>query len=192
MDLEDGYKHNIISYKKISNLFKSIIEAPSGKSNFNSIDKIDDKNEKIGYLRAKVITSLVNQVAEKFIEKEQEILKGEFDGQLINYIESKDEMDEIDELSEDKIYNQNEVLQIEAAGFKVLPGLLHNFIMAIKDDKNRKYKKIKKLIPDEYILDYEKKPYEAIMSITEYVAGMTDNFAVDLYRNISGIELPNY
>lgn len=83
-------------------------------------------------------------------------------------------------------------MQVEAAGFRVLPGLLDIFLYALKESDNDGSKKVLQLIPDEYKLDYYEKPYEAILSIKAYVAGMTDAFAVDTYRNLTGIQLPNY
>ncbi len=84
------------------------------------------------------------------------------------------------------------MLQIEAAGFEVLPGLLDTFLFALKENKKESSKKILQLIPEEYKFDYEGQPYDAIMSITTYISGMTDKFAVDTFRNIRGIQLPNY
>ncbi|MBA4418071.1 MAG: dehydrogenase, partial [Syntrophus sp. (in: bacteria)] len=84
------------------------------------------------------------------------------------------------------------VLEVEAAGFQVLPGLLDSFLYAAKEPKKASSERVLRLIPKEYIFDFSKNPYEAIMSLTTYIAGMTDTFAVDTFRNLRGIQLPNY
>ncbi len=96
-------------------------------------------------------------------------------------------------MSRNEIYSHRPVQQIEAAGFQVLPGLLDAFLTALVDRKNKaSSKKVLSLIPEEHKFTYEENHYEAILSITTYVAGMTDTFAINTYRTLQGIQLPNY
>jgi dGTPase len=192
MDLEDGYKHGMITYAIASELFKEICDAPSGKTDISNIRNIKDEREKVGYLRAKAINSLIHQMATVFLDNESVILQAKFDQQLCKIIESNEVMERIINISVSQIYSHRPVIQVEAAGFQVLPGLLDVFLTALKDIKKESSKKILQLIPAEYKFDYEKEPYEAIMSITAYIAGMTDTFAVNTYRTLQGIQLPNY
>ena len=127
-----------------------------------------------------------------FLEKEKDILSGKFDKSLIKLIPGEGIMKEIYDISFFQIYSNKSVLQVEAAGFQVLPGLLYIFLNAIKNNEKESSKKILNILPDEYIFDYKKEPYNAIMGALTYVAGMTDQFAVDTYRNLKGIQLPNY
>lgn len=192
MDLEDGYKNGLVTYEKAAHYLISIAHAESGNTTINSLDKIIDREKKIAYLRAKAINSLANQTAGVFLDNEDKILTGEFDEPITTMIESYQLLKEILELSREEIYTHKPVIQIGAAGFQVLPGLLDTFLSALKDNKKSRSKMILKLLPDEYIFDFQEEPYEAIMSITGYIAGMTDTFAVDTYRNLMGIKLPNY
>lgn len=192
MDLEDGYKNGLVKYEKVFNYLKKIANSVGGKTTTDNLKNIKDKNEKITYLRAKAINSLVQQIALVFIKHENEILNGKIDIPLTNLIKSKEILKEILKLSIDQIYTYRPVIQIEAAGFQVLPGLLNTFLYALKNKNKSSSKMILKLIPKEFKYDYKKEPYVAIMSITTYVSGMTDTFAVDTYRNLRGIELPNY
>lgn len=192
MDLEDGYKHGMVTYATASELLKEICDASSGKTDFSNIKNIKDEKEQIGYLRAKAINSLIYQAAKVFFNNESMILQAKFDQKLCKYIESNKVMKKISDISVSQIYRHRPVIQVEAAGFRVLPGLLDSFLTALKDNKKESSQKILQLIPAEYKFNYEKKPYEAIMSITTYIAGMTDTFAVDVYRTLRGIQLPNY
>jgi dGTPase len=192
MDLEDGYNHGLISYKKTSNLLIRICNSVDDNTDLQKKEDIINKKEKISYLRAKAINSLVKQAVSVFMEKEQDILSGTFDKSLIKLIPGKDIMNEIGDISSSQIYSNKSVLQVEAAGFQVLPGLLDIFLNAVKNNKKESSKKILNILPDEYIFNYNEDPYNSIMGILTYVAGMTDQFAVDTYRNFKGIQLPNY
>lgn len=190
MDLEDGFKYEIISYEKVSELLIRIIQDEGGE--IDKAEKIIDEPSRISYFRAKAINSLVDQVSEVFLSKEKDILEGNFDEPLCNLITSKTVMDEITHLSKEKIYSFKPVLEIEAAGFKVLPGLLDVFINALTEKERASSKKTLSLIPHEYYFDPEEDLYTAIMGVTTYVAGMTDTYAIDTYRNLEGIQLPHY
>lgn len=190
MDLEDGYKHGMVAYEEVENLFMQICDV-FDKSYLENVSKIISQREKIGYLRAKAINSLIYQISDVFLEKEEQILNNSFDLQFCTLIDSKDTIKQISDISVQKIYSHKPVLQIEAAGFKVLPGLLETLLYALKYPDKKGSKKIMQLIPDEY-LDFKQQQYESIMSITTYIAGMTDTFAVDTFRNLQGIQLPNH
>ena len=192
MDLEDGYKHNLISYEATAQYFISICEFPSGNTDIKSLKNIIDEREQVGYLRAKAINSMVNQVINVFIENIDEIMKGIFDTPLCELTEAARIKKEISKTSIEEIYSYKPVLQVEAAGYQVLSGLLDTYLFALKEGDKNSSKKIIQLIPDEYIVPFGDKPYDSILGILRYIAGMTDTFAVDTYRNLKGIQLPNY
>jgi dGTPase len=192
MDFEDGYKHGLVSYEETSLLLIKICEAGMDRTSFGSFKKIIDKRQQIGYLRAKAINSLIYQLATAFIDNEAEILGGTFDRPLFDVVESNLIVQDILRVSKDKIYCHRPVLEVEAAGFQVLSGLLDSFLFAIKNPKKASSERVLRLVPKEYIFDFSKDPYGAILSITNYIAGMTDTFAVDTFRNLRGIQLPNY
>ena len=196
MDLEDGYNHNLVTYEKVEELLKPIIKVEFNGEDYEkfeaSLDKIIQEKEKVGYLRAKAIYSLIMQIADEFIEKEKDILNGTYDENLCEIIDSKETLEKIEKLTYKDIFSYKSVVEIEAAGYKVLPDLLDIFLFSSQNrDKNRS-EKILELLPGEYRFDYEKCHYQSILSIVKYVIGMTDNFAVDTFRKLNGIELPNY
>lgn len=199
MDFEDGIRIGLIPFSQGEELLKGIIgnEIDTGKYN-----AIKDRREMIGYLRAKAINKLINESSENFLDKDEEILSGNFDKQLIDGIQSKDILYEIEKISVENVYKSRNVIQIEVAGFKVVGGLLDMFIEAVND--LNEYGSIKKLgkekplsaslielLPGQY-LSYDKKDenlYERILQVCEFVAGMTDSYAVMLYKRLQGIEL---
>ena len=93
----------------------------------------------------------------------------------------------------ENVYRAAEVVEIEAAGFEVLGGLLQSFVAGIHYKDSKKNKKIQELLPKQFksTIDDESKPvYDKLLTITDFISGMTDSYAVNLYKIIKGISLP--
>lgn len=190
MDLEDGCNLKLIDNKRVQELLLKLIQ---NKDNLITSDILDQR-EQVGYLRALAISSLIKEVTGVFEEKLPEIMKGKFDSSIAEHISSAQYLNEIREICRKEIYSYRKVLEIEAAGFEVLGGLLYEFLNAITGT-TEKAKKIRCLLPNHYIAkDYDlpMQKYETVMHIVQFVAGMTDTFAIDTYRTMKGIRLPNY
>lgn len=192
MDLEDGFRLGLLSFKETEDLLFELIK----KDELKGYEE-REKNDKISYLRAKAINNLVNQVSEAFLEKEDEIMKGNFIYELISVIENYKALETIKNISVEKIYSIDSVLEREAAGYEVLGGLLDIFINAVNDVHKGKppfrSKSIIKLLPIQFLgvnRKTEDDLYFRLLKITDYVSGMTDSYAVSLYRRIKGISLP--
>ncbi len=194
VDFEDGFNLGIIPFLEIEKLFLEILKEKWSESEIK-YSNIHEERSKISYLRAKVINHLIYNSAQVFIKNEEAILAGDFHQSLIDHIPEKAILKKIQLRSINDIYQYKSVVKIESAGFKVLPDLLDLFINAYKNPKHPKYKRIYKLIPSQYF-NLDGKPfesdYENILNITMFIAGMTDKYAINLYRNISGIEIPRY
>jgi len=191
IDYEDGYKANIISYSEINKQFSEIANALDSTKP-KDIDKIISEREKVGYLRSKAIGSLVAQVSNLFIEQEEDFLSGIVNTSIIKSIKSHEIIETIKKDSSKKLYNHYRVLMKEIAGNQILPGLLEIFLKASQQAEHSRSKKILQILPDDITKNLEKDPYLTLMDITQYVCGMTDNYAVDMYRKLTGVEIPDY
>jgi len=197
MDVEDAFKLGILSYEKIKSLFLNFYEPVEEKSVLNRIEetlrKVTDKNEQISYLRASVIGKLIYECIGIFEANEHQILSGLFSGSLIDKLQYKpaEAMNEVRKISISEIYAHRSVVEIEIAGYKIIGTLLEEFIGAVMNTelKDNYSKKILSLLPDQY-KTYSDSAYLKIQSVVDFVAGMTDVFALDLYRKITGISLP--
>ena len=96
---------------------------------------------------------------------------------------------EIDEISKARIYNYRTVVEKEIAGYKVMSGLLEEFVPAVMEGSTHYYEKLKKLIPSQFTPENDT-PYSKIQSVLDFVSGMTDLYAVELFRKIKGISFP--
>lgn len=190
IDYEDGYKSGLISYESLKELFTAISEDSYPEIDLDAIVRIKCNREKAGYLRSKAIYSLTMKTVELFLSHERELLSGTYQESLSRNFRHYDSWNMMQEESVDRLYNNQQVLEKEVAGFQVIPGLLNIFLSATKNPDAIKEKKVLSLLPSEFIKNYKDSQYEAIMEITTYVCGMTDSFAVDTYRKLTGMEIP--
>lgn len=192
IDLEDATRMKVISLNEYKELVSPII---GSKLNKQKLEEETDLNQKIGILRAMAISKLIEECAQVFIEHETDILNGSFDKALSNLIPSSTYTEAIANLSFQRIYNSQQVLEIQAAGFEVLPGLIELFWEATEDHvKNGKHCKAKhlnlvRMLPSQYynMEMPEENPYLRARSIIDLISGMTDRYAVTLYKKIKGI-----
>jgi dGTPase len=195
MDLEDAFKLGILSYNDTKNLYLGFYNAETDKKYIENINatltRVTDKNEQISYLRAGVIGKLIYECIGNFAENQEKIVAGNFEGSLIGSLKGKqaDAMNTVKEISYSQVYNHRSVVEIEIAGYKIIGTLLEEFVGAIMNPKDLYSKKILSLLPEQY-KTYSDSVYLKIQSVVDFVSGMTDVFALDLYRKIKGISLP--
>jgi dGTPase len=122
----------------------------------------------------------------------KKILLGNFYSDLLSGItEAKEVLKEIKKTSYNKIYNYDSVVKKELAGFKIMSGIIEDLVeAALIPQKMKRHKKMLSIIPSSFVINESDTPYEKVMSIIDYVSGMTDLFALKLYKNIQGIEMP--
>jgi dGTPase len=184
VDLEDGFRMGYIAYEDARMLLSDILVG-------ENLDGLGcDKKENIKYLRAKAIHKLITEVKQVFLDYENEFLLGNIDSPLTAKIQSGNKLKQIIDITRNQVYEACEVLEVKVAGYEVLGGLLEAFITAIINNDLSKSYLIKKLIPNFNELDEQEDIYRGILKVTDYVSGMTDSYAVSLFKKIKGISLP--
>ncbi len=195
MDLEDAFKLGILSYQQTKDMYLGFYDKGNNIKQIENIEatlkRVTDKNEQISYLRAGVIGKLIYECIGIFTINQEYVLAGNFNSSLIGSLKGKqaEAMNAVKEISFSQIYNHRSVVEIEIAGYKIIGTLLEEFVGAIINPKDIYSKKILSLLPDQYITESDS-DYPKIQSIVDFVSGMTDVFALDLYRKIMGISLP--
>ncbi len=197
IDMEDAHRIGILSRDFVEHNFVSLLKdmgdnIPRTKE---ILEKLKDDNEAIAYLRAKCINGLVHKCAEEFMKFDTDILEGAFNSTLIDEVEkSCPFLKEIQKLSIEKIYNHPSVIEVELAGYNVMSELLAIFMDAVLNErKTALHNKSIQLISAQYNLAYENvSSYEKTMGVLDFVSGMTDGFATELYRKIKGIDIPSH
>ncbi|GAA3959033.1 deoxyguanosinetriphosphate triphosphohydrolase [Mucilaginibacter dorajii] len=189
IDLEDAHRLNILSYQEIEDLLLPLCNDPKMRTR---LDDIDDDDAKVGYLRARSINTLIQECSKLFYREKQTILDGDFNHSLMDLIDEpfRSIMKNITKLSIKRIYNYSSVVQIEVAGYKVMGGILEEFIPAYLQNNSKYHKKLIELIPKQFLTKNED-DYSKIQSVLDFVSGMTDLYAVELFRKIKGISFPS-
>ena len=194
IDMEDAHRLGIVATSDIENLFFELIK--SENQNTQRVEQkmaaLTNANERISYLRAKVINALINKSIEIYRNNFDKILDGTLEKALLDtYRESNPSLQEIESFSIAKIYGHRSVVEIENAGYNVMYELLDHFIPPIikeKSDRKSYDKKALQLMPQQFHYE-EGSIYQKVLGVLDFVSGMTDNFATDLYRKIKGIDI---
>ncbi len=195
MDVEDAFKLGILGFDETRSLMMSFHQ-DSPKKMTREIEKtlrlVSDPNERISYLRAGVIGKLIHHCSDVFINNHEAILIGKFTGSLLKNIGPGmlQAMKYVQEISLSEIYNHRTVVEIEIAGHKIIGTLLEEFTGALLNPEKPLSRKILMLIPDQYE-PADNSTYHRIQSAVDFISGMTDVYALDLYRKIKGISLPD-
>jgi dGTPase len=195
VDLEDasrlGFVHPDVAERLLADL------AGAGV-NQDKLARMSEAKERIEYLRAKAIGSLLESAAEVFLANEADILAGKFTGDLLQASSAAEALQAVKEVAREHIYVARPALEIETAGFEVLGGLLSLFIAAVEAGAGERRmttreRMLLNLLPAQFLGPRNRPdpdPYRRFLRIADFVAGMTDSYAVDMYRKLKGIDLP--
>lgn len=191
MDIEDAHKLNLISTERTFELLLNYFTPERQAKMKQTMEIVHDINEQIAYLRSSVIGALVDECASVFMENELSILEGSFSGALIDGISnnSKQAYKACSAFAFKNIYKSKDVLDIELAGYRIIGFLLDILIKAIQEPDQAYSKLILSRIPEQYEV-HDPSLYNRIMAILDYISGMTDVYALDIYRKITGMSLP--
>ncbi len=196
MDIEDAHKMKILSYDETIAILENFYDKNEDKEDLKIINRtfktVTDVNERIAFLRAGIINKLINACAEVFYQNYDTIMSGEFNGTLIKGLtdNNKTAYDTCSELAYARIYHTGMVTQIQIAGFKILATLLKEYTDAILKPETYYARNLLSIMPGQYQVNKEDSMYTKIQTVVDYVSGMTDSYALNLYRKIKGIELP--
>lgn len=193
MDIEDSHKLKILSFQETLDLLMGFFDDTTMASIQKRMeeDGVSDSNEKVVYLRACVIGKLENECVKTFIEHEEEILNGTFNGSLIDNISpiQREAYKVCEKISYEKIYHSKPVLDIELSGYKIMETLMDVFIgAAINPDRFYSQQLIRR-VSSQYDIHSDNLETR-IMAVIDYISGMTDIYALDIYQKINGMSLP--
>jgi dGTPase len=197
IDFEDAHRLNIISIDTISDLFLSFFDNEQGYDARDRVERvfhdINDDNQKVQFLRAKLINLLIFRVRDIFIQHEEQLLEGALPKSLIDYLPPRESalIKRIDAFSIQHIYNHRSVVEIEIAGYNVIGGMLKEFVGALLNPRSNKSEKLLQLISRQFVITGKAGDlYTDIQSVVDFISGMTDLYAVDLYRKMTGMAFP--
>ncbi|MDR3193889.1 MAG: dNTP triphosphohydrolase [Tannerella sp.] len=191
MDIEDAHKLRILTTDETTALLLRYFEDERLGSIRKTLHIVNDINEQIAYLRSCIIGLLVDECTRIFLENEEALLDGTYDRPLIEGIgkRAKEAYKACSDTAYRKIYKANEVVEVELAGYHIFSSLIDILMEAVLHPEKSYSKLLLNRIPEQYDIHADT-VYGKIQCILDYISGMTDVYALDLYRKITGMGLP--
>lgn len=196
IDLEDAHRLGITSLEQVCELFLPFFKEESGYNNYEKVSAqlktIRDPNQKVQYLRAVWIGLMVRKLTEIYMLHEQDILSGKLEKSLMDLLPAADQvlLKAVNDYSYRNIYNYKPVVEIEIAGYHIIGALLKEFVTAVLQPQRTKSGKLLQLISQQFPISGNSKDlYHNLQSVVDYISGMTDLYAIDLYRKMTGISV---
>lgn len=186
IDFEDGINLGLIEEEFALEYLIKLVKDSIDTQKYHSLEF---KKDRVSYLRALAINTLINEAVAIFLENEEQILQGKFEKSLLDKCKYEAQINDIIKISVQKIYLSSEVVEKEVAGYKIIADLLDVFVSAI----NNKFigtasnydTLILNLLPDEFKITHSDL-YSRVMMICTYVSRMSDSYAIRLHKKLAG------
>ncbi len=191
MDIEDAHKLRLLSDEQTMQLFLRFFDPATQESLRASYSKGTDVDDQIMYLRSCVINALEKACVQIFVEHEEDILAGTFSGSLISHLPEQllTAYKECESVAKQRIYCCKEVTDIDLAGYRIIYTLLELMTDAVLNPEKAYSQLLLNQVSSQY--DMQAQALDTrIMSVLDYLSGMTDVYALNLYRKINGHSLP--
>lgn len=189
IDFEDGINLGLISEDFALEYLIRLVEDKLDRRKFA---QLQSKEDRISYLRAVAIGSLIQDAVQLFLQHESEILAGTFHRSLMEKSKYKAQIDDIIKLSIDKIYRSREVTEKEINGYEIIQTLLDAFITALERQAAGNERNIDtlilRLLPERF-QDTSAPLYRRLLSVCHFVSLLTDSNAVRLYQTVKGLSV---
>ena len=186
IDFEDGINLGLISEDFALEYLINLVRDSILTETFN---KLGTTKDRLGYLRALAINSLIKDAASIFMKHEEEILNNEFTVSLMDKSKYQAQIKDIIKISVEKIYRSKEVVEKEIVGYKAINTLLLTYITAVNNrflGTESNFDKLILQMEPELIKFNHKKLYNRILSVCNYVAMLSDGQAISKYKIING------
>lgn len=191
MDIEDAHRLGILSTDHVIRLLLGFFDDKRRERLRKVMGGLADPNEQIAYLRSGVVGELVEASAEVFMDNEPEIMEGRFNGTLVGGLPERlcNAYKSCSATAWSRIYNAPMVVDIELAGNRIISFLLQTLVDAVMHPEKNYSRLLFNIIPQQYDVRAAS-VYERVQGVLDHVSGMTDVYALDLYRKLNGHTLP--
>ncbi len=191
MDLEDACKLRLLNYQEVIQLMLNFFSEEEQSHILEIAESIDDKNERIAYVRSKVINLMVEECSAAFLQNEGQILEGKFSNPLIEATSDRcaTAYKKASQVAREHIYVTQDVVDVELAGHRIFEEIIDRMMYALLNPGNSYSKTFLKRVSSQYKTNAETL-YGKIQCTLDFLSGMTDLYALDLYRKLTGMNLP--
>ena len=186
IDFEDGINLGLISEDYA---LEYLIKLVKDRINTKKYNTLSYKEDRLSYLRALAISTLISDAVDVFTKNEEAILKGDFDIALLDKSRYIAQINDIITLSVDKVYRSQEVIEKEIAGYKIISDILDVYITALVRTHKGKASNYDRLMVNTLPGFYQRTElplYEIVLNTCCYVASLSDGAAVHMHNKIMG------
>ena len=205
-DIEDGIKLGIVNIDDVKKIFEQYLDKNKSEVlNYldNLIKQRDDEiiDESIAIQKFRIFTQriMIANIIDCFKEHYESIMDGSLEDEIIKISQAKDIRLAYKNLQY-RIFDDSKILKKEIAGWEAIYGLLKIFVSSSETEnfssKGNNYEsRLYKLISSghtyvyENIEKYENNSYKKLQMIVDFISGMTDTYAINLYQELKGIKL---
>ena len=204
-DIEDGFKKGAVSLEKIREYLKTHISTEEGLELLARLERQqerinplypDQEELTVQWLRIFIQQFLIKSALDAFFEHYEAIMAGTHEADLLKSGAAGEILDALKSLGRDHIYSHKSAVTKELAGGKALEGLLEFFTHAVLSERNDfRSRSLYSLISPNFRFISEQFPaypatvYDKLLLVTDFISGMTDTYAIDLYQRLSGIKM---
>lgn len=213
-DIEDGFKKNVLDFTTLKKVLKEHIniDDPEDSALLKSLETYesevpesypDPKEIVVQRFRIKAQGYMIRSVVDIFVKRHDEFLEGKFTKDILLESKAGNVRRALKELAKKHIFNDKNIITIELVGDEVIRGLLHLFVNAVLSEDRKKpgttSHKLYQLISPNYryicenypykIENNEPSVYDRLLLVTDFICGMTDSYAIELYRKLKGVKL---
>lgn len=185
IDFEDGINLGLIqeefALEYLINLVRDTI-------NTKKYHQLTNTKDRISYLRALAINTLIQETVSIFMANEAAILNGSFDKALLDKSKFEAQINDIINISIKNIYQSKEVIQKEIGGYKVINGLLEVYSKAVYHDFLGKPSNYDTLILKSLTTTVDITAmtiYNRLLNVSHYVSSLSDSQAILNYQKIN-------
>lgn len=189
IDFEDGINLGLISEDYALEYLIKLVRDKINTKKYNSLSFQEDR---LSYLRALAINTLITDAIAIFDANEEKILNGTFDSSLLDHSRFKAQIEDIIALSVKKIYKSNEVIEKEIAGYRIISDILEVYTNALIRKKEQKASNYDQLMLQTLPALYKNTDatvYDILLNACCYVASLSDSAAVHIHNKITGKSL---
>ena len=200
LDLEDAVELKILPTNFITENFKELLRLePDEKAFLSSEVSLRTKN---AFIRGKTMEILIADVVDVFKKNYSDIISGNLEKSLLDIASHKSitRLNNVYKTASESIYSSKRKTILEIGAFSTIGNLLYNLTEAAKDiaikkpeERSYKTKKIEELIRENIHFDtthpHPESIYHYLMIVVDYIAGMTDQYATLINRQILGLGL---
>lgn len=189
IDFEDGINLGLIDEEYALEYLIKLVKNSINTSKYNSLTTTADR---LSYLRALAINTLITEAVELFLKNEEAILAGEFHHSLFDKSSYEAQIKDIIKISVERIYQSEEVINKEIAGYKMLSHLLDTYTQAFLPDETTPDSNFNKLVRrsvPKLVLSERQSVYTSLIQICSFTASLTDGNTVASFEKYKGLKL---